>query len=78
MNTSWKDISTAPKGVYVEQKTGKGIVKRFIPEWCFVAHRGKRYWTYMLENGRWNGFTKDEKPELWHPAPELPTKDKNQ
>ena len=69
---TWKSIDTAPSGTYREGATKKGMRTIFEPEWCFIHHGGKRYWTYKLESGRWNGLTDKQMPDLWHPAPELP------
>lgn len=71
----WQSMDSAPDGSHREIDTGKGKRKIFEPEWCFVMLKGRRYWTYKLDCGRWNGLTKNEIPDCWHPAPTPPEKE---
>lgn len=68
----WMNIETATKGRAIDRRIGEKSARVFCPEWCFIHLNGKVFWTYMLENGRWNGLTKDQKPDLWHAAPVPP------
>lgn len=72
----WQPIETAPKGRVIQHNYaigGKIVSKEsFIREMCLVALNGKVYYTAMLEDGRFNGFSKNDKPTHWMPLPEPP------
>lgn len=68
----WQSIETAPTGKWIQVKQGDKMVKHFVREYCHVLLNGKSYWTCMLESKRWNGFSVNDKPNMWHPAPALP------
>jgi len=76
------NIDEAPKGTYIEHvKTNKlGVTtrtKEFVPDKCWIAHNnGKTVCvSSILEDGRWNGMTKDEKPLAFAPLLKHPDKE---
>lgn len=70
----WKSIDTAPKGEYYTVKNGKGERTIHKPVWVHTwrkdGHRTISY--FMPHEQRWNGYTKDAPPDMWHPYPEPP------
>jgi len=61
----WNPINTAPPLKYKTIKSGKGIIKVLVPQKLLVFLNGEYYYTWQLENGRWNGFTKEQTPTHW-------------
>jgi len=72
------DMSEAPNGRVVQETISRGekiiIQSRFIPEPCHVLLNGKVYQTWRLQDGRWNGFTKEQVGDAWFPYPTPPAK----
>ena len=81
--TGWKRIDgDTPGGTYAEVNTGKGVRRVFVPAWIFVWHPStpdkavRTHWIPAEKNGdggRFNGFTQDSPPLLWHAPPLPPT-----
>ena len=68
------NMSEAPRGkvLTLKSKDGKRTMSQFIPEPCHVLLNGKVYQTWRLEDGRWNGFTKDQEGDAWVAFPKPP------
>jgi hypothetical protein len=74
---TWQPISTAPRSAYVttEYETAKGPRKRtdMVPVWVWTwrrdGHMTPSYWIpdgHEDGGGRWNGYTRDAPPDMWH------------
>ena len=80
MVMAWQPIGTASLGSTrpVPMSNG-GTRKVHVPQWVHTWQPGgpvrQSCWLPQQSNGdggRWNGYSKENGPTLWHPYPEAP------